>query len=398
MKVLQINCTYGEGSTGKITEDLHHFLLDNGFESVVLYSDGKTTEPRTKKYMNKFERNLFSICSHITGNYGFEGSIAAHRIIRIIKKEKPDIVQIHNLHSHNGNLNLLFKYLSKTNVEVCYSLHDCWPFTGYCPHFSSVNCYKWKVECNNCPVYKQFSYFFDKSKSNFIKKKNALSECNRLHLISVSNWIKNIASQSFLKDKDMIVFPPGIDQTIFCQKDNVHFKEAFSNEKINILGVAFNFTESKGLLDFLKLASICGDKFNIILVGNVPNGYKLPNNILHIERQSDQNALAELFSSADIFLNLTKEETFGLTNVEALSCGTPVITYNSGGSPESIDSSCGAVVESGDFDNLVKTIESLGKKKEAITLKCIERSKLFSIESMCKNYLNFYNDIMKGQR
>jgi len=393
MKVVQINCTYNVGSTGKITKDLHEFLLSKGVDSFVLYSDGKTSDSGTKKYMNKFERIMFSIHSHLLGKYGFEGKVATKRIIRFLKKEKPDIVQLHNLHSHNCDLKTLFSYLSQTNIQVCYSLHDCWAFTGYCPHFSFINCYKWKSECKKCPVWKQFSFFFDKSNFNFHSKKIIFSSFERIHFIFASQWIKQMASNSFLEKKDMQIIHCGIDQNIFRPVQNIHFKEVFKEESINVVGVAFNFTAEKGIMDFLNLASMIDKSINIILVGNVDNNIKIPSNVTCIERQTNQIKLAEIFSAADIFVNLTKEETFGLTNVEALSCGTPVITYNSGGSPEAIDNTCGAVVECGDFDGLIKSIYKYGKKKADVSLRCIERSLLFSKNKMCEKYFELYRNI-----
>ena len=395
MKVVQINCTYNVGSTGKITKDVHHFLLRNGVDSYVLYSDNKSSDKNTYKYMNKFERNLFSLHSHIIGNYGFEGVLAAKRVIKFLKKEKPDIVQIHNIHSHNGSLKCLFKFLNKTNIQICYSFHDCWPFTGYCPHFVSYSCSLWKKECNHCPAWKEYSFFFDKSRKNFNQKKTYLTNCKNLHLILASNWIKNTAQESFLKNKDMIVFPDGIDQNVFRVRENIHFKKIFPIDKINILGVAYNFTIAKGILDFIKLANLVDENVNIVLVGNIDESLKLPNNITCIPKQDDQNLLSELFSNADIFMNLTKEESFGLTNIEALSCGTPVITYNSGGSPESIDDFCGSVIDEGDFEGLVNAIHKYGKKNSLIKSNCLKRSLLFSQEKMCENYLNFYKDLIK---
>lgn len=394
MRIVQINCTYSEGSTGKIVAGLHNYFLNNNLESYVLYSDGKSNVRGTHKYMNKFERILFSISSHLFGHFGFEGKIATKRIIKFIKRVQPDIVQIHNIHSHNCNFKLLFDYLSSTNIKICYSLHDCWPVTGYCAHFISHHCDKWMSECSDCKVYKKYSYFFDESKSNFRKKKSSLIKCNKLYLIFASEWIKNIVSNSFLAEKYMEVIPNGINQNVFCPKKTNNFADIFSKEKINIIGVAYNFTESKGIQDFIKLSQITKNFCNIILVGNINEKLVLPSNIIHVCRQNNQELLAELFSSADIFLNLTKEETFGLTNIESLSCGTPVITYKSGGSPETVDDSCGAVVECGDFDCLIKEIKRFGKKTDLQISKCINRSKLYSEELMCKNYLNFYFKIL----
>ena len=398
MRILHLNVTYGVGSTGSLTKTIHEYLLSQNEDSLVLYSDGKTNARNTKKYMNKFERNMFSLSSHLFGHYGFEGTMATRKIIKNIKKFKPDIIQIHNIHSHNCNLKKLFNFLNKTDIQVFYSLHDCWPFTGYCAHFEQINCNKWKDKCYECPVYRRYSWFFDKSTANYTKKRALLTESKNLHLIFASKWITNTAKQSFLQDKNMYIIENGIDQSVFYPRENKNFKDVFKFDAINVIGVAFNFTSEKGLDDFVKLENLVDDKIKIILVGNIDSTISLPKNITHIKQLTDRNLLAELMSNADIYLNLTKAETFGLTNIEALSTGTPVITYNNGGSPETITEGCGVVIDDGDINGVIKAILKVGKKTPEITRNCLIHAEKYSSKNMARRYYQLYKDILNNNK
>ncbi len=388
MRIAQINATCGAGSTGKICISVSELLSENGVENYIFYSSGSSDYPLGIKYANEIAIKMQTLVSRIFGNYGFEAKIATKKLINKLEKINPDVIHIHNIHSHNCNLEILFKYIKKKNIKVYWTFHDCWTFTGYCTHFDMIGCEKWKTECNNCVQYRYFSWFFDRSKYLFNKKKQLVLGIN-LTIITPSEWMAGLVKQSFLKDYPIKVINNGIDLNIF-KPTKSNFREKYNlKDKYIILGVAFGWGKRKGLDIFIELSKRLDNSYQIVLVGTDDNVDKeLPQKIISIHRTQNQNELAEIYTAADLFVNPTREENYPTVNMEAIACGTPVVTFNTGGSPEMLDSTCGTVVKKNDIDGIYNEIKRVCETQPYSKDDCLKRAESFDKNLRFTEYLN----------
>ena len=390
MKVVQINTTCGAGSTGKICVAVSHLLNIENIENYILYSAGKSKYQNAIKYTNGLYIKLQALRSRVFGNYGFGALIATKKLISQLKVINPDIIHIHNIHSHNCNLGMLFRFIKHNNIKTFWTFHDCWAFTGYCPYFDMVGCNKWQSECDNCVQAKEYSWFFDRSKYLFNKKKALFSELD-LTIITPSQWLGDLVKQSFLSDYPVKVIHNGIDLSVF-KPTNSGFRKKYNCEnKYILLGVAFDWGKRKGLDVFIELYKRLDEKYQIVLVGTNDNIDKqLPNNIISIHRTQSQTELAEIYTAADLFLNPTREENYPTVNMEAIACGTPVLTFNTGGSPEMLDNTCGSVVPKNDIDALYNEIIRICEQKPYSAEACKTKSKEFDMNDRFREYINLY--------
>ena len=393
MKIVQINATCGIGSTGKICVGISELLTEKGFENYIFCSKGNGYHT-SKEFSNYFYTKFQALKAKVFGNYGFNSVIETKKIIAELDKIKPDIVHLHNIHGHDCNLAMLFKYFKKNNTKLIWTFHDCWAFTGYCPHFAMMKCDKWQTECHDCIQRKYYSWFFDRSKQLFNRKKALLSGLD-LTIVTPSQWLADTVNQSFFKDCPVQVIYNGIDLDVFKEtsSDTFRTKNNLGNKKI-ILGIAFAWDARKGLDVFLELDKRLPDDYKIVLVGtNAETDKRLPESIISIHRTQNQRELAEIYSCADVFVNPTREEVLGLTNIEALACGTPVITFKTGGSPETIDHTSGSVVECDDIDALEREIIRICEDKPYSKENCIAKAQEFDKKERFREYINLYERV-----
>lgn len=392
MRIIQINATSGSGSTGKICESISELLTEQNIENYILYSSGSSQLSVSIKYMSDFDVKLQALKSHIFGNYGFNSKHANCRLIQYLEKIGPDIVHLHNLHSHNCDLQQLLEWLKGHNKRIIWTFHDCWAFTAYCPHFSLIGCEQWKSGCIECPQIRQYSWFFDRSKKLYTAKRDAITNLD-LTVVTPSEWLAGLVRQSFLKDYPVKVINNGIDLSVFKPiPSNFREKYGIPKDKFIVLGVAFGWGERKGLDVFIELSRrLEQNKFQIVLVGTDKKVDKqLPKEIVSIHRTQNQTELAEIYTEADLFVNPTREEVLGLVNLEAIACGTPVVTFNTGGSPECIDNSCGSVVACDDIEGLEDEIKRIYVNKPYTVEACLRRAKLFNAENLFEKYIDIY--------
>lgn len=386
MKVVQIN-TFSNKSTGTIMMSIHKELLKLGHESYVAWARGRKSNNKNEILIgNKLDVYFHGIMTRLTDKVGFYSKRATKRFIRKLEEIKPDIVHLHNIHGYYINIELLFNYLKEKNIKVVWTLHDCWPFTGHCAYFSFINCNKWKTQCNNCPQINKYpKSFTDNSKWNYEKKKELFTNIN-MTIITPSNWLANITKKSFMGNNKVIVINNGVDCDIFKQRKSNFRKKYNLENKTIILGVASTWEERKGLQEFIKLSEKLDNSYKIVLVGLSNKQLKIiPKNILGLKKTNTAEELAEIYSNADIFFNPTLEDNYPTTNLEAIACGTPVITYNTGGSPEIINNTkFGSVV-----NNIDEVLSVLDKK---YTLN-FDR-KILSKSNMCSKYIKEYENIL----
>lgn len=334
MKVLLINSVCGIRSTGRICTDLAKEFEKQGHEVKIAY--GRESVPEQyKKYAirigNNFGNVISALHTRITDKHGFANKRATAIFLKWAEMYQPDLLWLHNIHGYFINIEMLFDWIkSHPNMEVKWTLHDCWPFTGHCTHFSVVKCENWKSQCHECKQSDCYpsSFVIDNSRDNFIRKKRAFTGVSNMTLITPSNWLANLVSQSFLNKYPIEIVYNTVDTNVFKSTPS-NFREKLGLcDKTIILGVASVWNEKKGLMDFLKLADVLDDRYKIVLVGlSSKQLKKLPTNIIGLPRTNNPKELAAIYTAADIFVNPSQEETFGLTTIEARSCNTPVIVY-----------------------------------------------------------------------
>ena len=389
MRIAQINATCGAGSTGKICISVSELLSENGAENYIFYSSGSSDYPLGIKYANEIAIKIQTLVSRISGNYGFEARSITERLIKELERISPNIIHIHNIHSHSCNLEILFNYIRKNNIKTYWTFHDCWAFTAYCPYFDIFECDKWKTGCKKCPQIKQYSWFFDRSEYLYNKKKSVI-EGTDLTIITPSQWLAGLVKESFFKDYPVKVINNGIDLNVFKPTDSDFRKKHNLENKYMVLGVAFGWGKRKGLDVFCELAKRLDNKrYQIVLVGTNDDVDKLlPKNIISIHRTQNQHELAEIYTAADLFVNPTREENYPTVNMEAIACGTPVVTFNTGGSPEMLDSTCGSVVPKNDIDGIYNEIKRVCETQPYSKDDCLKRAESFDKNLRFTEYLN----------
>ena len=368
-KLLQINPVVRTStSTGKIMRTLGELAMSAGWESWIAYSRARDGVPAHSSNLlpvgNKWDLAFHWIATRIFDAHGLASRRATKKLIAQIRTIDPDIVHIHNVHGYFLNYPLLCDFLSERGKPVIWTVHDCWLFTGHCSHFTFAGCDKWKTHCENCPQKHCYpaSFFLDRSKENFDRKKQAFLGVKNMTLITPSKWLADLVKQSFLKGYPVEVRYNTIDTNVFKPTPS-DFREKYNsqNKKI-VLGVANPWTERKGFYDFLWLAEKLDNSYQIVLVGLTQKQLDtLPKNIIGIKRTNSPKELAEIYTAADVFVNPTYEDNYPTTNLEAQACGTPTITYRTGGSPESVPEE--NVVEYGNKELLFEKIRSVLKKK-----------------------------------
>lgn len=393
-KLLQINTVVNSGSTGHIAEDLGEEAMKNGWKSYIAY--GRNPRPSSSmaiKIGSKFGIYLHVMLTRFFDRHGFGSYFATKQLVRKIKEVNPDIIHLHNVHGYYLNIKVLFSFLKTLDIPIVWTLHDCWSFTGHCSHYAAVGCNKWQTKCFRCPQKKQYpKSFIDNSNRNYFDKKSIFSGIKNLTIVTPSEWLAGEVKKSFLKKYTVKVVNNGINLNIFKPSKSSHC------EKI-ILGVASTWTERKGLFDFYKLAEILPPEYKILLVGLTEKQIKaLPEKIKGITRTESAAKLAELYSSAAVFINPTYEDTFPTTNLEALACGTPVVTYRTGGSPEKIvDGKNGFVVEPGDIDSVCDCVKKIiaGGKQKFTDYILDSQQKEFDKKNFVKKYFEVYEKLLK---
>lgn len=396
VKVFEINGGVF-GSTGKIMFGIASESRKQGIEvrcASPITSTNKDRQPNEEYYKigDYLSRRINVLLAKVTGFNGCFAYFSTRKLLKEMDDFTPDIVHLHTLHNSYINLPLLFNYLSKKKIKVVWTLHDCWAFTGQCPHFVVEKCSKWEHGCYGCPKYKEYpATIFDNTKIMWKLKKKWFTQINDMTIVTPSYWLHDLVGKSFLNNKKSIVIHNGIDLSIFKPIKSDIFN-AYKDKYI-VLGVAFGWNYRKGLDVFEQLAIDLPSNYQIVLVGTDEEiESKISKNIVCIRRTQNQNELAKIYSAATVFVNPTREDTFPTVNIESLACGTPVVTFKTGGSPEIINEKCGIVVENESIGEMKNAIETIckGNSKE---IHAIERAKKFNMIDRFKEYTSLFLDI-----
>lgn len=395
MKIAEINsCNFG--STGNIMLEIAEVAEKCGHTAAVCYPKSRGNAKKQKEtdivIGSRISRNFHLKLAEITGLNGYFSYFSTLNFLKKLDEFKPDIIHMHNLHNCYINLPLLFGYIKKHNIKTVWTLHDCWSFTGHCPYFDIAECSKWKTGCHSCPQYKNYpKSIFDNSEYMYNLKKKWFTGVENMTIVTPSRWLAELVKESYLKDYQVKVINNGIDLNIFKPTESDFREKHGLQDKFIILGVASPWKERKGLDVFLELAERLDDSYRIVLVGLAKEQKEvLPPNIIGLERTANQTELAGIYTAADVFANPTREENYPTVNMEAIACGTPVVTFNTGGSPEIMDETCGAVAAKNDIDGICNEIIKICENKPYSKNDCLKRAESFDKNEKFREYIRLY--------
>lgn len=362
MKLLLINSVCGIKSTGRIVSDIALEYEKKGWTVTVAFGRGNVPDSCKRfavRIGNRFSEKLNALSCRLMDNDGFSAKRQTLAFLKWAEEFNPDVLWLHNLHGYYINIEFLFDWIKKRpEMQVKWTLHDCWSFTGHCCYFDFVKCYKWEKHCNNCPQKHSYpkSCFFDFSNKNFNKKMNSFRGVKNLEIITPSKWLADLVGRSFLGCYAVFVKNNSVDTNVFKPTNNVFRNTHGLDKNIIVLGVASPWSKRKGLDDFIKLSYMLPEPFKIVLVGlSKKQLLNIPSSIIGLEKTNSSTELADIYSSANVFLNLTYEDNYPTTNLESQACGTPCITYRTGGSVESVPQE--NIVDQGDLDKLCEVIK-----------------------------------------
>ena len=415
-RVFHVSGAINYGAPGRIVEQIGLLAEKNGYECFVAHSTRNENPSQLRHYAmtTRWQEVVHALGSKFLDLHGLLSTAQTRELVERIKDYQPDIIHLHNIHGYFCNFKVLFEYLDSVDTPVVWTLHDCWSFTGRCFHFVGVDCYKWKTGCYDCKAEPGYtvSKYYDRSRELYALKKRLFSSVKNLTLVPVSDWQAAFLKDSFLKDCNVHTIHNGVDIEKFRPMNGNRLRDKHRLDgKFVILGVASPWNTRKGLDDFYRLRTMLSDEFAIVMVGLTPKQIeKLPDGIIGIARTESQQELAEYYSMADVFVNLTYLDTFPTTNLEALACGTPVVTYRTGGSPEAIcDTACekvekagaeyyptGMVVEQGDVEGMIHCVREL-KSRPISAAVCRQRAvEHFDKDKCFEEYIKLYENLLLG--
>lgn len=400
-RLLQINAVVGYGSTGRLVDSIGSAAIDAGWSSHVGYGRHKRqADSQTHKI-----GDVVSILSHVAmtrvlDRHGLGSKRATKDFLKTVTALAPDIIHLHNIHGYFLHFPTLFEYLHGSGRRVVWTMHDCWPFTGHCTHYDFVGCSKWLTQCRQCPQTACYpaSYIIDNSRRNFELKRRVFTSLKSMEIVCVSDWMRSQVERSFLGRYPSRTIRNGVDTFAFRPIESDCWRRKLDLlGRFLILGVASKWTDRKGLNDFIRLADKLGENDRIVLVGVSPKQASgLPSCIIPIERTDSLYDLSALYSTADVYLNLSAEESFGMTTIEAMACGTPIVTYDSTASPELISTGTGYVVKRGDLSALIDAITRIKTAARGELADACRRTATssFDIRVCCDTYIALFESML----
>lgn len=405
MKVLQVNCVYKKGSTGKITYDLHKGLLDAGIESVVCYGRGElVNEPNVYKTCPEWYSKLNNAWSRITGIMYGGCFFSTNRLISIIKKEKPDVVHLQCINGYFVNIYRLINWLKKSHIKTVLTLHAEFMYTGGCGH--SIDCKQWQngEGCRKCPQYREEtkSLIFDRTRTMWSCMKKSFDGFNDgLIVTSVSPWLMKRAKQSqILGDKNHCVVLNGLDTSVFhcySETETRALRESLgisSDRKVVFHATpAFNLDPNhlKGGYYVARIAESM-PTVQFVIAGAYSKDIQVPKNIKLLGKVQDQIQLAKLYAMADVTVLTSRRETFSMVTAESLCCGTPVVGFKAGGPEQIAIQKYSAFVEYGNLECLQRELQAfLGRPKEKIVNAAVDK---YSNSKAILNYIACYKELV----
>lgn len=397
MKVVQINSVYGVGSTGRIAMDLQNYMNQVGIEVRTIYGYGSGNYPDTLKMQNMAELKANIALGRITGRHGYYNQLPTRGAILYLEKEKPDIVHFHNIHGYFINVPMLMRYVKENRIPVVWTFHDCWPFTGHCCYFDDYRCEKWKEGCERCPAWGEYKILLgDRSRKNWEEKRTLFSGLEKCVLVSPSQWLADFFPHSFLKQYPAKVIHNGIDTQVFRPTKNSVKKELGIEGRKMVLGIVPDLEGPKGGKYLVELAKRLGEEYAVVLL-SLQCKEKLPANVYVLPRTNNTRRLAEIYSAADVFVNPTLHDNYPTVNLEATACGTPVVTFRTGGSPEGVFDGFGEVVDQKDMDMLLEAVKKWSAQKSKDGNCVMPDTSVLGKDFFAKQYIQIYHQLMEKE-
>lgn len=399
MRILQINSVCGYGSTGRIAVSIDRLLKEQRHESFIAYGRGSANGCNTAMRIgDTLDNYAHAAMSRFFDLHCYGSRRSTEALTRKINQLDPDVIHLHNIHGYYLNMEVLFDYLKIANKPLVWTLHDCWAFTGHCAYFEYVACRKWKTVCSSCPQKSSYpaSLLIDRAERNHLHKKNLFTQISKMTIVTPSAWLADLVKESFLGVYPVRVINNGVDLGVFRPRTSSFRQNHGLDGKFVVLGVANVWDRRKGLEYFIRLSQLLPAETAIVIVGVTKQQLKsLPDGIIAVERTSSADQLAEIYSTADVFINPTLEENFPTTNLEALACGTPVITFRTGGSAETISDDCGLAVEKGSVEGLLAGIELIRERSKSFYSDAAVRraASLYEDQERCQEYVTLYEQI-----
>ena len=401
MKVLQINATFANGSTGTIVQDLQQCREENGIECHIAYASSRLPQKEIRhgyKIGNVISNKLHALLARINGKQAYFSYLPTLMLLRHIAKIQPDVIHLHNLHSNYINLNMLLRYIAKKNIATVVTLHDCWYFTGGCFHYTNAKCDRWKHECGNCPKKLQDTkaYFLDKSKSILTDRYKYFQSIKNLTVVGVSNWIREEGKKSVFKNSNCITIHNGIDTDIFKPTPSDFRKQYGIEDKFVILGPASKWLSNVNKQILQLVVDGLEQDMVLVLFGCKESHIELPKDVIQIGFTASKEELAKLYSMADVFVNCTREDSLPTINIEAQACGLPVISYSNTGATETINIEYGECIMTGDVDNFLKAIMDIRKSRRANCSSVLSEWVFseYNKASNYKKYVDLFNKVV----
>lgn len=403
-RLLQVNASLNMGSTGRIAEQIATLARHRGWDTYIVHGSRyvNPSAMHTLQSVTSMGERLHAVRSMLFDAHGLGSVRATRRVIRAIQRIQPDVIHLHNIHGYYLNYKVLFQYLQTLDIPVVWTLHDCWPLTGHCSHFDMVGCDLWQSGCHACPLQKDYpkSLLLDRSKRNYALKRRLFTSVKNMTIVPVSQWLSGVVGNSFLGHYPRRVIHNGVDLSMFAPRpSDLRSRLGLDGKKV-LLGVATAWKAEKGLQDYVSLSRRLPDEYRIVLVGvSEEQQRSLPNGVIGVTRTENQEELVAYYSMADVVLNLSYQETFGMTTVEGFACGTPSIVYDRTASPELIDADCGQVVQAGNIDQLLAAIADVTSRDKSHYAEACRRRAVtyYNKDDRFADYVQLYETLLRNQ-
>jgi len=400
MIVVHLNGVYGSGSTGRIIYELTEQMAKRKDTSFTFYSEGSSISSDANRYISDFARNIHALLSRLTGLQGYFSIIPTIKLLQKMSRINPDIVHLHVLHGNSISLPMLFSYLKRKQIPVVVTLHDCWLVTGKCSYPTPYQCDHYTSDCSHCAAKHDVnpSWLFVPARKMHADRQKWFSGLTDYRFVGVSNWVANLARDSFPVNEKVSTIYNWIDERVFYPRDSNELKDQLHIVgKRVLLGVSSFWSTQKGLDDFLAISSQLPDTDCIVMVGRIPENLPKRPNILWVGTIENPEQLAAYYAMADVFVNPSQFETFGKTTAEALMCGTPVVAYANTATAEIIAPNCGILVTpSSGVDGLILAVNTvLQNSKASYTLACVTHAKQnFCMKVNIDQYFSLYQELL----
>ena len=403
-KLLQINSVVNSASTGRITEQISDKAIENNWFSIIAYGrHANSSSAELKKIGNRIDFYGHVFKSFVLGKHGLGSKDATKDLIEEILEMQPDIIHLHNIHGYYINYEVLFEFLKNFKGKIVWTLHDCWSFTGHCSYFSDINCKKWILGCESCPKVKNYprSLILDTSKTTYLLKKTLFTDLNNLQIVTVSDWLHNLVTTSFLKEHPIVTIKNALDLSVFIPREiNCSLTDKYNiSNKFVMIAAATAWSKNKGFEDYLELSTLLSDDEIIVLIGLKEEIIKtLPSNIIGISRTEDQMELADWYNISDVVLNLSYQETFGMTSIEGFACGKPTIVYNATASPELVSKDeLGCIIEPGNISEVYTAVKIIKENGSSFYADICRENAIenYSMDIQFQKYIDLYKKLLK---